>query len=127
MSTCLRMIMRNLLLLLCLVISANSFANDKLKEATALLNAMNAKESYQVAAEQVKSQMGIKTEKMHAFYERIFSEMALIYSEVYTLEELQGIRAFYESESGKAFLRKKPELTEKYIAILYRLTEEVAQ
>ena len=112
--------------LLCICSSTN--ASPILEESRAMLEAMNAKEQYKVVALEAQAQLGIPASELNRFSERIFEEMARIYSEVYTLEELKGIRVFYESKAGKAFISKKSQLTEKYMAVVNKLaTEYIAE
>jgi hypothetical protein len=104
-----------------------SVASPALDEAKALLDAMNAKEQYKVVAIQAKEQLGLDTEQMLQFSGKIYEEMARIYSEVYTPEELEAIRHFYESSAGQAFLTKKPQLTEKYMAVINQLASDFVE
>jgi uncharacterized protein YijF (DUF1287 family) len=53
---------------------------------------MNAKEQYKVVAIQAKEQLGLDSEQMLQFSDKIYEEMARIYSEVYTQEEMVQIK-----------------------------------
>ncbi|AFT95633.1 MAG: hypothetical protein Altm2KO_36060 [Alteromonas macleodii] len=101
-----------------------SVASPELDEAKALLHTMNAKEQYKVVAIQAKEQLDLNSEQMLQFSDKIYEEMARIYSEVYTQEELEAIRQFYESSAGQAFLNKKPLLTEKYMSVINQLASD---
>jgi hypothetical protein len=100
---------------------------DAYSEAVALLDAMNARARYEEAFDQLERQTGIELEAdeaRRALMNRIFDEMARIYAEVYTAEELAAIRAFFESAAGQAFLAKTPLLTQKYMEIATTLVGE---
>ena len=101
---------------------------DSYIEAVALLEAMNAKARYKEAMAQLEKQMGINPESLPSdFGDRIFNEMARIYSEVYTAEELAAIKEFHLSPAGQAFLAKQPLLAEKYVQVLSSLMTELEQ
>ena len=94
-------------------------------EAVALLEAMNARARYEEVVLQMQKQLGTEAGTAPSdLMDRIFNEMARIYSEVYTADELAAIREFYLSPAGQAFLRKQPLLTEKYVEVLKSLTTE---
>jgi len=98
---------------------------DAHAEAVALLEAMNARARYEEVALQMQKQLGAEAGALPSdLLDRIFNEMARIYSEVYTADELAAIREFYLSPAGQAFLRKQPLLTEKYVEVLKSLTTE---
>lgn len=103
-------------------------AADAYTEAVALLEAMNARARYKEAMVQLEKQMGVKADSLPSdLGDRIFNEMARIYSEVYTVEELAAIKEFHLSPAGQAFLAKQPLLAEKYIAAFSALATEVTQ
>lgn len=117
---------KTIVILLFLLCYKSVFATENYNEAVAMLNAMQARASYKVAMEQFKEKLGISSEGFVEKYgNRIFHEMARIYSEVYSQKELSEIRKFYESKAGKAFLNKKPLLTEKYMEVLQKLILEL--
>ncbi len=84
-----------------------SAQDTNFNDAEALLDAMRARESYAKTIEQFTRFLP-DTVSVQQWYDRIYNDMARIYSEVYTAEELQGIRSFYESPVGQAFLNKRP-------------------
>ncbi|CAL1691597.1 hypothetical protein MMB232_01742 [Brevundimonas subvibrioides] len=61
--------------------------------------------------------------------ERIFAETAPIYADTYTLEQLQGIVAFYESDLGQATLtgmyEAAPRVQERIAELMPSLTRDV--
>jgi hypothetical protein len=100
-------------------------AADAYTEAVALLEAMNARARYKEAMDQLEKQMGVKADSLPSdLGDRIFDEMARVYSEVYTAEELAAIREFHLSPAGQAFLAKQALLAEKYIGALKTITTE---
>jgi len=56
---------------------------------------------------------------------RMFEAMAPVYAEVFTLEELQGLVAFYESDLGQSLIRKSyeamPRLNEAAMSVMPEL------
>ena len=109
--------------LMSLLLPITVLAADAHAEAVALLEAMNARARYEEVVLQMQKQLGTGTVPSDLM-DRIFNEMARIYSEVYTADELAAIREFYLSPAGQAFLRKQPLLTEKYVEVLKSLTTE---
>lgn len=117
-------------------------------DATALLDAMNFEEMLDKTMAGLRKQQGAAMGQMinrmappgadqetkdavSAFQKKVMEEMmagltgadlktdvAKIYSEVFTKEELQGLGTFYQSPMGKAFSDKQPELTEKMNAVI---------
>ncbi|MBX9617350.1 MAG: DUF2059 domain-containing protein [Caulobacteraceae bacterium] len=61
---------------------------------------------------------------------RIFEIQAPIYADIFTLDELQGMVAFYESDIGKSMIRKSyeagPRMTAALMAIMPELMGDVA-
>jgi len=55
---------------------------------------------------------------------RMKTEMARIYAETFTPDEIKGITAFYKSPAGQAFLDKQPILMQKSMAMSQRLMME---
>ena len=108
-----------------LLLPVTVLAADAHAEAVALLEAMNARARYEEVALQMQKQLGAEAGALPSdLMDRIFNEMARIYSEVYTADELAAIREFYLSPAGQAFLRKQPLLTEKYVEVLKSLAAE---
>ena len=50
-------------------------------------------------------------------WQQIQKEMATIYAEVFTEDDLKGIIEFYKSPAGKAFLDKQPEIMQKSMQV----------
>jgi len=58
-----------------------------------------------------KQLFGVVREQLS--YDRLKPELIELYDETFTVQELSGINAFYESPAGQAYLAKIPELTKK--------------
>jgi uncharacterized protein len=58
-----------------------------------------------------KQLFGVVREQLS--YDRLKPELIKLYDETFTVQELSGINAFYESPAGQAYLAKIPELTKK--------------
>jgi hypothetical protein len=58
-----------------------------------------------------KQLFGVVREQLS--YARLKPELIKLYDETFTVQELSGINAFYESPAGQAYLAKIPELTKK--------------
>lgn len=112
-----------LVLIIGIVMMPIATANS-MDEAVALLKAMNTKQKIEVAIDQFSQQMDIDLRLAEDTSERLFNEKARIYAEVYTQEELRGIRLFYESSAGKAFLAKESQLSQKYLEFIRELMAE---
>ena len=111
--------------LMSLLLPVTALAADAHAEAVALLEAMNARARYEEVVLQMQKQLGTEAGTVPSdLMDRIFNEMARIYSEVYTADELAAIREFYLNPAGQAFLRKQPLMTEKYVEVLKSLTTE---
>ncbi len=119
-----------MIVILIFLFNINSYATDKgksLKEAEALLNAMRAMDAYKQTVDRFSERFPEYSTALNneaakrRLFELIYKEMVQIYSEVYTDEELVGIRKFFQSNAGKAFLDKKPLLTKKYMDALGRI------
>jgi len=52
------------------------------------------------------------------------SNRGLTYRFIHTEEELVGVREFFESPAGKAFMAKRALLTEKYVEVLDTILTE---
>ena len=104
---------------------------DAYAEAVALFDAMNARARYEEAMSQIRRQPALAAKLdptvENELMDRVFNEMVRIYSEVYTEEELVGIRAFFESPAGKAYLAKSPQLSAKYSEVMNAIVTEVLQ
>ncbi len=50
-------------------------------------------------------------------WKNLQQEMARIYAEVFTADELTGIADFYRSSAGRAFLEKQPEIMQRSMEI----------
>ena len=112
-------------LLVALLFPVTGPTADAYAEAVALLEAMNARARYKEAMLQMEKQMGVEAGSLPSdLMDRVFDEMARIYSEVYTAEELAAIREFYLSPPGRAFLEKQPLLAEKYIGVVNAIMTE---
>ncbi len=116
-----------------------------LADATAVLNAMNFEEMLDKTMAGMRKQQGTMVERMMGqlpggggdreavieFQKKVMGEMmsglngaemkadvAKIYSEVFSKEELQGLGSFYSSPLGKSFSDKQPEVSEKMNAVM---------
>lgn len=56
---------------------------------------------------------------------RIFDAMAPIYADIFTLEELEGLVAFYESDIGRSMMRKSYEAGPQVIAAMQAMMPEI--
>ena len=66
-------------------------------------------------------------EAMAALSPEMQELMATAYARVFTVEELRGLRDFYNSPLGQAFMRKSPEATEQSMAALMALVPRIEQ
>ena len=58
-------------------------------------------------------------------WEKMRPQYVKLYSDTFTDQEIDGISAFYESPSGKAFLAKTPELMSKAMAMSQSILREI--
>lgn len=120
-------------------------ARATLADAQAVLTAMNFEQMMEKTMAGVKKQQaamvdrmvaqsaapGTDREAVTAFQQRVMDEMfkamdfsamkddvAKIYSEVFTKEQLASLGAFYQSPTGQAFSDKQPEIAEKMNAVM---------
>ena len=54
----------------------------------------------------------------------LIAEMSIVYADVLSVEELEGVIAFYRSPAGEALLAKQPQLVEKSMEISNRWAQE---
>ena len=67
-------------------------------------------------------------------FDNLHREYAGLFAEVFTLEELKGLVAFYESSVGKSLVKKQPvlmqkamQLSQKKMAVLIPELEKMAK
>jgi hypothetical protein len=56
---------------------------------------------------------------------RMKAEMAQIYGETFTTEEIKGLTTFYKSPAGQAFLDKQPIVMQKTMAMSQKMMMEI--
>lgn len=146
--------MRTLLIvLLTAAMSCAAFGQDAARQALAeeLMKAMDIegqmqksievlKQAMPAQMEQTRKAMGVTnmppppSDMFSKTMDAIFSgsewkelqgEMARIYAEVFSAEELKGITDFYKSSAGKAFLDKQPEIMRRSMEINQRMMMSV--
>ncbi|WP_375207013.1 DUF2059 domain-containing protein [Hyphococcus sp.] len=66
----------------------------------------------------------IMIEEMAPAIDALIDKMAPVYAEVYTLEELQGVVAFYNSPVGASFLSKQSNLVDASMAVSAQWAQE---
>ncbi|MEM9160807.1 MAG: DUF2059 domain-containing protein [Verrucomicrobiota bacterium] len=103
-------------------------------EARRLMEAMHAEQSYAKAWEEFTEELdleenalGLSEDEIGELWKAVFERMVEIYAEVYTREELRGIRKFFESDAGKGFLSKKDDLAERYFDLYWELLDMVVE
>lgn len=60
-------------------------------------------------------------------FESLINELSLIYAEHFTVEEMRGLIAFYESPLGQRFLEEQPHITQKSTRVGQRWGQAIAQ
>jgi hypothetical protein len=120
-------------------------ARATVADAEAVLTAMNFEKMMEKTMAGVRKQQGAMVDRMMgqmmpagadrdavvAFQKRMMNEMmsamnfsemkgemAKVYSEVFTKDELVGLGAFYQSPTGQAMSEKQPEIAEKLNALM---------
>lgn len=58
-------------------------------------------------------------------WENIKGDYIELYAEVFTIEELKGLIAFYESPAGQAFVKKQPELNQKSMMLSQKMMMKI--
>ncbi len=66
----------------------------------------------------------ILNEEMAPAIDGLIDGMTPIYAEVYTLEELEGVVAFYKTPVGRSFLSKQSEVVEKSMTVSTQWAQE---
>lgn len=108
-------------------VSSFSFADGNArKEAEALLNIMGMEKALQQTIEQMLTlqmqqnptlapfkQVMLKFFNKHMSYESLKEDMATIYAEAFTEQELKELNAFYRTPTGQKTIQKMPELMQK--------------
>lgn len=62
---------------------------------------------------QVAEAMGLIGDTLNNLFPEIMTESARAYADTFTLEELEAINAFYETETGRKLVRTIPELMDR--------------
>ena len=57
----------------------------------------------------------------------LFKAMAPVYAEIFTLQELQALVAFYESDVGRSMVRKSYEATPRVTAVAQQVLPPVLE
>jgi hypothetical protein len=85
------------------------------------------------AAAAFRKELTEKTFEIMSF-DSMHSEYAALFAEVFTLEELKGLVAFYESPVGKSMIEKQPiiiqkamQISQKRIAVLIPEIQKMAK
>lgn len=89
------------------------------------IQAMQSQITQQVAAAQgitvdteIRSQVeAIMNEELRVAMEPLIDQLAPLYADVFTAEELQGLLDFYSTPAGKALIEKQPLLMERSIQV----------
>jgi hypothetical protein len=55
----------------------------------------------------------------------LLDALAPVYADIFTVEELRGLVAFYESDIGKSMMRKSAAATPKMMEVIYRIMPEL--
>jgi uncharacterized protein len=89
-----------------------------------MIDSQDLPESEKVEARKaVEASMKITLEKFS--WDRMKGMFVDIYAEVLSLEELEGLIAFYESPIGRKFIKKQPELTSATMQKMQGLMQEL--
>ena len=127
------------------VTNAIAPAKSTVEDAQALLNKMHIEEMIEKSLAGQKKAMagmfdqmagkmnqpGVNKEDLVAFQKKLMDEMmsalnagemkndvAKIYSEVFTKDEMDGLAAFYSTPTGEALIAKQPEMQQKMQAVI---------
>jgi hypothetical protein len=104
---------------------------DKTMEQAARMS-LNIIDQQAVSEEEKKqareaAEAAMKTTLEKFSWQRMKSMFVDIYAEVLSVEEINGLIAFYESPVGQAFLAKQPQLTEATMRRMQTVMQEVMQ
>lgn len=62
--------------------------------------------------------MGFVTDEMKEMMKQMNEDLILIYDKHFTDKEVKDLVAFYESESGKKFIEKTPEISGEFMSLM---------
>lgn len=117
---------------------------DKLKLAREVIELMDADAMIDGMTEQMKSMMqnmaaqqGNSSEQRNALQDRIveismeaaremIKEFDKLYADVYTMEELAGMKEFFGSSVGRSMLQKQPELMGRIMPMVQQMQQGMA-
>jgi uncharacterized protein len=105
--------------------------DQMMKRLEPMLKAMSSRMEVPGATDEQRARIQETQRKVTALVtERIkkaMPELARIYADVYTEEELDGILAFYNSPVGKSFLQKMPEVMERSVPVSMQLNNDIVK
>lgn len=134
--------MKNIILSLVLFISFNAFANeesitDKRLLVEQLLEVSDMRHAYEMSIDATIQQLSQNPSFSGEDFREIMetslnwndiSEMVIdIYAETFTKDEINGLIAFYETPTGKAFIYKTPQVTAKAALFMQNKTAKILQ
>jgi hypothetical protein len=67
------------------------------------------------------------SEMMQEYMPALFKAMAPVYADIFTLQELQALVAFYESDVGRSMVRKSYEATPRVTAVAQQVLPSVIE
>lgn len=136
-----------------IALAAAAHAQDVSRQALAeeLLNQMNMRDSIEKSFAMVKRMVPAQmeqmqrtsgqtnssasyTNQMNAVMDLMSKELSwdnlkgdyiALYAETFSVDELQGLLAFYKSPTGAAFLKKQPELMQRSMELSQRMMRQV--
>lgn len=77
--------------------------------------------------EHVNAVQETMSEMMQEYMPALFKAMAPVYAEIFTLQELQALVAFYESDVGRSMVRKSYEATPRVAAVAQQVLPPVLE
>ena len=115
------------------LVLANKFIaliqGDQLGASLGQMTAMMMPESNTMSAEQAAEFQAAMAEVTAGMMPRMFEAMAPIYADIFTLEELQALVAFYQSDVGRSMISKSyaaaPRMAEAMQAIMPELMADM--
>lgn len=139
MKTFLRLLLP-LLLLAPVTLAVDHEHKEKLKLAREVIELMEADAMIDGMTEQMMQNMagqpGNPSGDQTALQDRIvkiaeeaaremITEFDAIYAEIYTVEELEGIKAFFSSPAGQSMIKKQPELMGRIMPMVQRMQQNM--
>ena len=107
------------------IASVNVTVEAQMRQAMAAAHQGKTLTPEQQAIEERAVQRGLAVIHDELNWEKLKPQFTRIYTETYTQEEVDGLIAFFNSPSGKAYLAKMPQLTQQVMQFMQSYMAEI--